>query len=108
MLSQLPYGLDNSTAKPPASKNEINSLIKEVVTEENLKDFQVLECCICKDDYKVNDIVSKIRCGHYHHHECILAWLNKQNNCPVCRFELKTDCVEYENKKARTGNNFGN
>lgn len=108
LLNQLTYGMESSTAKPPASKSEINSLVKEVITEETKKDFEILECCICKDDYKVNDVVSKIRCGHYHHYECILAWLNKQNNCPVCRFELKTDCLEYENRKARNGNNTGN
>jgi transcription elongation factor len=107
LLNQLNFGMESSTAKPPASKQEIEKLQIEIISEENIKKFDLLECCICKDDYKVGDKVSQLQCGHYHHHECVVAWLNKQNNCPVCRFELKTDNLEYENKKlrSRTGNN---
>ncbi|MFM7852730.1 MAG: RING finger domain-containing protein [Flammeovirgaceae bacterium] len=27
-------------------------------------------------------------CGHIYHPDCLNPWLEKQNSCPVCRFEL--------------------
>lgn len=104
MLEELTFGLDNSTAKPPAAKEEIENLIKEEITVSTIEKFNVLECAICKEDYKIGDVVNKLKCGHYHHYDCILIWLKKQNNCPVCRYELKTDNITYENKKRRLRN----
>lgn len=88
-----------NTERPPAAKEVIQSLIKEVIAENDMIKFKELECAICKDDYKVGDVVSKLPCGHYHHIDCIVLWLNKQNTCPVCRFELKTDDTIYEQSR---------
>ena len=30
------------------------------------------------------------------HNNCVTKWLNMHNTCPLCRFELPTDNVEYE------------
>ncbi|EFN69154.1 RING finger protein 181 [Camponotus floridanus] len=35
-------------------------------------------------------------CYHVFHQACILSWLEKDNLCPVCQYELPTDSKEYE------------
>ena len=32
---------------------------------------------------------------------CIKAWLKTRNTCPVCRYELETDCAHYEETRQR-------
>ncbi len=54
------------------------------------------ECCsICLETYafgdsiaRVKKIGSKRRCNHWFHEECILAWLQHHNECPLCRRDM--------------------
>ncbi len=40
-------------------------------------------------------------CRHSFHRECLLKWLERTSNCPLCRFELPTDDAQYEQFKAQ-------
>lgn len=91
----------NETSFRPASKEEISRLSKEVIDKLNVEKFSIMDCCICSECFKEGEIINNLECGHYHHLECILLWLKKHNNCPVCRYELKTDDIQYELKKKK-------
>ena len=71
------------------NKNIINnypiSKIKDVdkLMEEKRK------CCICFEDYKNDDEVLTLPCIHLFHSKCIKAWTERQNKCPICKYELK-------------------
>ncbi|CAI9276789.1 unnamed protein product [Lactuca saligna] len=56
---------------------------------------------VCKDEISIEEKVTELPCRHHYHGDCILPWLNIRNTCPVCRFELPTDDVEYERSKNR-------
>jgi Ring finger domain len=49
-------------------------------------------CPICLSGYKKGDIlvVSK-HCTHCFHKDCILEWLEKHDDCPICRINMVTD-----------------
>jgi len=49
-------------------------------------------CPVCLSGYKKGDmlIVSKY-CTHAFHKDCILEWLEKHDECPVCRTAMVTD-----------------
>jgi len=55
-------------------------------------------CTICCEDLK--DKATLLPCGHLFDKDCIMPWLTQHNQCPVCRFELKTDDADYENAKS--------
>lgn len=54
------------------------------------------ECCsICLETYAVGDSIARVkkvgsrrRCNHWFHEECILAWLQHHNECPLCRRDM--------------------
>ena len=58
-------------------------------------DTDVEMCVICQEIYEIApDPVTKLRCTHYYHQECIDAWMgwcmqnNRTPNCPACRAEI--------------------
>jgi len=85
---------------PPAAKSFVENLPLVELTEEELKEKDVV-CAVCKDEVTVEEKVGKLPCSHCYHGDCILPWLNIRNTCPVCRYELPTDDDDYEQSKVR-------
>jgi hypothetical protein len=50
------------------------------------------ECPICLTDFCADDMVSSCKdqptCQHLFHKGCLEAWLQKQQSCPCCRYEI--------------------
>jgi len=81
---------------PPASKKSISHLPTILVCSEDLVDESNRECCICFEEHKIGDKVTRLSCAHIYHPHCITQWLTKHCTCPVCRYELPTDDSNYE------------
>lgn len=57
----------------------------------------------------MEDIAMKLSCVHLFHTDCLVPWLEKHHTCPVCRKELPTDNLEFENRgSSRAEENFLN
>jgi len=107
-LSILLFNQHSKFGTPPASKTTVESLPEVEVTEEIMKDNEVNECTICKEEFKKAEKATKLPCKHLFHHECITPWLGQHNSCPTCRFELPTDDPDYERMKEWKKNNPNN
>ena len=46
------------------------------------------ECSICLNDFRVNETLSILPCGHLFHRDCIACWVCDHPSCPVCRMKL--------------------
>ena len=63
----------------------------EQESSSNLDCGQDYQCCICLKVVATSQNVTKLRCKHSFHTECIMKWLNVQEtlynklNCPICR-----------------------
>lgn len=91
-----------SYGRPPASKIALANLSTVVVTVEDGLNNNVV-CAVCKDEVVVGELATRLPCSHGYHGECILPWLDIRNTCPVCRYELPTDDVDYERRKVERG-----
>ena len=66
----------------------INILIKEINKDE-IVDKINNTCSICLGEYIDDRKMSRLKCGHIYHKECIMKWINNNNNeCPLCRTEV--------------------
>nr|XP_043637958.1 E3 ubiquitin-protein ligase RING1-like [Erigeron canadensis] len=84
---------------PPASIIVVQNLLSVVVTNEEVENDNEV-CAVCKDEIVVGMMAKKLPCAHWYHGDCILPWLEITNTCPICRYELATDNLDYERKKA--------
>ena len=46
-----------------------------------------IDCSICLDDKETQPI--KLKCDHKFHLSCIQTWFNNNNECPLCRKNIK-------------------
>jgi E3 ubiquitin-protein ligase RNF115/126 len=99
ILNHIMQNDPNNYGTPPASKQEVEKLEKTVISEENSTEFKEKDCSVCRENYKIDEKTIKMPCNHVFHEDCLMPWLKQHNSCPVCRFELKTDDVMYENRK---------
>ncbi|WOG98613.1 hypothetical protein DCAR_0417957 [Daucus carota subsp. sativus] len=42
-------------------------------------------CVICQTEYKDEEKISTLDCGHEYHLECVKKWLLVKNSCPICK-----------------------
>jgi hypothetical protein len=45
-------------------------------------------CCICLQQYKIEENIVEMYCNHLFHAECIEEWLNYNPTCPICRTDV--------------------
>lgn len=62
-------------------------------TYAEVKDHQIgkgaLECAVCLNEFEDDETLRLIpKCDHVFHPECIDAWLQAHDTCPVCRADL--------------------
>ena len=52
-------------------------------------------CSICLLEYSENDEIIQLPCDerHFFHSGCITEWLNKNNNCPLCKAPITQDAL---------------
>ena len=80
---------------PPVAKSELEGF-PTVTVSKNEVDSDAALCVICKEMISIGEPARQLPCKHMFHSHCIVQWLNIQNSCPTCRYELPTDDRQYE------------
>ncbi|KHG18563.1 E3 ubiquitin ligase BIG BROTHER -like protein [Gossypium arboreum] len=60
-----------------------NINLEEAAPVEQEPDF----CTICQEDYKNQEKIGTLDCGHEYHASCLRKWLLLKNVCPICKSE---------------------
>ena len=61
----------------------LQTVLKKVKVAEIEREER--ECPICLLEYEEGEEVVMGNCEHKYHEECLMGWLEGQNNCPLCR-----------------------
>ena len=64
--------------------------ISSRLEENEYKVLKYIECSICINNMKMEDI-ERLRCKHFFHRECLSTWMKIKPTCPICR--TKECCV---------------
>jgi len=89
-------GPPTAPAVPPASVQARDALPSVVVTKDDILDTTNARCSVCFEKYRPGMRATRMFCGHLFCTSCIWEWLGTANSCPVCRYELPTDCAKFE------------
>ena len=90
--------------------NEINlnnGLEQKVINnlpESKIKDVSKLtsekkKCIICLDEFINDEYLACLPCIHAFHSKCIKNWLKRNKECPICKFKITDETLNYQEKK---------
>ena len=81
------------SAHPPTSKEALKKLkrfpLEERFCQKKDGKMELPNCCICQCEIELGKETVLLPCGHMYHWDCCSQWLNTNNTCPICRFEIK-------------------
>ncbi|KAI4374504.1 hypothetical protein MLD38_012490 [Melastoma candidum] len=86
--------------RPPASVSVVENLPCVVLSKEDAERNDGL-CPVCKDKFNAGEKTMQLPCCHCYHSDCIVTWLEIRNTCPVCRYDLPTDDLDYESQRTQ-------
>lgn len=66
----------------PLTDRQIDNLPMITITPHHVESQE--SCPICKNKYKLFEIVNALPCVHLFHFRCIGPWLKKNRKCPLC------------------------
>ena len=64
-------------------------------------------CTVCCDNIELSSKGMFMPCGHIYHPDCLKPWLEQNNTCPVCRFDLPIEEEESANAQASAAGGGG-
>ncbi|KAG2388785.1 hypothetical protein C9374_000224 [Naegleria lovaniensis] len=83
IITRMMNAMQGQGGTPPATETTISSLKTRKATAADCKD-----CAVCQDQIKEEEDVTELPCGHIYHKDCVVPWLQRHANCPICRSEI--------------------
>jgi len=84
--------MENDAPKPEQATDDMISTLDTNKQEANSND----SCVICLTTFETDDMVTKTKCNHQFHQECISTWLKTNISCPICRCNAITGKTKEE------------
>ncbi|KAF2287353.1 hypothetical protein GH714_039710 [Hevea brasiliensis] len=83
-------GLSEETIRSKLKTRKCLSPMSINLEEAACADQESDACIICQDDYKHQEKIGTLDCGHEYHADCLKKWLRVKNVCPICKSEALT------------------
>ena len=96
-IIQAPIQVRNQQQPGHQTVNRLSYEVKKSLPsckKKNISDNTIDDCVICISNIENNDVIKILpNCLHFYHDKCINEWLIDNNNCPMCRAEIKNEKV---------------
>ncbi len=86
-LEDTNYEIDRQIIKSLQKKYKIKINYNTYYNNKEIKEENNF-CCICLQQYKIEEKIVEMYCNHLFHSECIDEWLNNNPTCPICRMDV--------------------
>ncbi|KAE8677053.1 UDP-Glycosyltransferase superfamily protein [Hibiscus syriacus] len=81
-------GLSDETVRRKLKTRSYSTFATNINLEEvAFVDQEPEFCTICQEDYKKQEKIGTLDCGHEYHASCFGKWLLVKNVCPICKSE---------------------
>jgi hypothetical protein len=74
----------------------INNLPETQIRDASKLTPDKKECSICLEEFMENDYITYLPCIHAFHGKCIKDWLKRSNECPICKFKITKETLNYQ------------
>lgn len=76
---------------PLVARDSLMTVTSDYTYDDESTCSSSIVCPICLSGYRMGDfIVTSKYCTHMFHKQCILEWLTKHDDCPICRVKMVT------------------
>ncbi|CAF1478504.1 unnamed protein product [Adineta ricciae] len=79
------YQSNLSIRSKALTNDQINLLPTERFRLTSNKSDEQNKCGVCWDQFQENETLRRLTCLHIYHKYCIDPWLQRKNQCPICR-----------------------
>ncbi|XVF78654.1 hypothetical protein PTKIN_Ptkin14bG0152500 [Pterospermum kingtungense] len=87
-IGNVKTGLSEETITSKLKTRTYSSFTTNINLEEAAPTEQEPDSCIiCQEDYKNQEKIGTLGCGHEYHAGCLKKWLLVKNVCPICKSE---------------------
>lgn len=63
---------------------ETPNVVERIVTQRKCTEDQDIDCSICIEPIKKNQMISQLECNHVFHTKCLKEWFKQSIRCPNC------------------------
>lgn len=74
----------------------------DVATEIGAAADDMPVCTICLCVFVVGDVVAALECPHLYHEACILEWLTRKSQCPLCAHRINMEAPIHRHASVAT------
>ncbi|KAH1083980.1 hypothetical protein J1N35_023741 [Gossypium stocksii] len=90
-IGKVNTGLSEETIRSKLKTRTYSIFVTNINLEEVAPmDQEPESCIICQEDYKNQEEIGTLDCGHEYHAGCLSKWLFVKNVCPICKSEALT------------------
>lgn len=83
------HQLNRETQPKPKPKLKKEEMSKKMYVKNDKGVLEQPTCCICLNNMKLKDLVSRLPCKHIIHYKCLEKWCEVKTECPFCRATIK-------------------
>jgi hypothetical protein len=74
----------------------INNLPETRIKEVSKLTSKTKECVICLEEFMEDEYLTFLPCIHAFHSKCIKNWLKRSKECPICKFMITNETLNYQ------------
>ena len=74
----------------------INNLPETKIKDVSKLTSEKKNCVICLEEFVKDEYLTCLPCIHAFHSKCIKEWLKRSKDCPICKFKITNESLNYQ------------